>query len=307
MPANESLLHSFASLLGERALDDYGLANPEPSILSEFIADAVMLDKDSAEALAWGEPADLDSDELDRLSDVFSLHRDLLSCFLRPSSPEVVLHVIRQTSEFELEDSDCPLCQDLFEGASALTAKDDMETMLYLCMDILSHLTVDNIANFELESSSGVIPLANQLDLVVGSLPAEAQLRVLAYAYQELAETTSNQRAAGFAAYAELRSKYLSSLARQVLDLLAASESGSLSVRDIIHSLGLANGRALGQLSRSIDRSMERLRRAGIELPESPLTVTGRSRNSVYSLSDSARSSWRALIQAETTLEKQGS
>lgn len=279
-------------------MDDYGLSNPEPSALAELIADAAMIDRDSAASLAWGEAVSLDSAELDRLSDAFSLHRDLLSCLLRPASSEMIVHVLHQTSEMELEESDCPLCHELAILVQQTSTKDNRTTLLELCIDLLSHLTIDNFTS-ELDLTSTPSPISAQLDLVLNSLPMEAQLRVLAYAYQELAETSDGQRAASFTAYAKLRNDHLSSLARQVLDLLAVSDNYSLSAREIVHSLGLANARALGQLPRSLARSLSQINVNGEIIHDSPLTVSGSKGSAVFTLSEEARSYWRALVQAD--------
>ena len=302
MPLDENLLHSFAVLLTERAMDDYGLRDPEPSSLAQFIAEVAQIDQNQADALAWGEPAELDSEQLDRLSDVFALHRDMLSCFLRPTSSEMVLHVLNQTADLELDGEQCPLCAELAEQVLALQSSDD--SMLSVCLEMIGHLTIERGSGLDFEAET--LSLLPQLDLVLAALTSEAQQRVLAYAYQELAETTDGLRAARFSQYAKLRTKYLSPLARSVLDLLASTESGGLSASQIVHRLGRKNARALGQLPRSLSRSMEKMQRAGFEINETPLTVSGSAGAVVFSLSDNAQSSWRALVQADPSLTRQG-
>ena len=51
---------------------------------------------------------------------------------------------------------------------------------------------------------------------------------------------------------------------------------------------------------------MEKMQRAGFEINETPLAVSGSAGAAVLSLTDNAQSSWRALVQADPSLTRQG-
>lgn len=286
------------TLLAERAASEWNLNDPEPSALAAFISEFCNVSPDKADALVWGEDVELATNELDLLAKIFCLHRDLLACYMQPTTDEMVRHVLSQIAALSLNVDACMVCNHLYAEIEDADRKDGPE-LQDLCFTALYHLTV-NDADFDNDEIPGYYPgesLHEDFDRVLSRLPQDAQKRVLAYAYQELAGTVDTRSFSTFSAYSQLRESYLQPLARKVFDLLAASEDGSLPSREVMHTLGLGDGRALGQLARSVHSSLQTLGEHGITIDHEPLVVDRRAKR--LRLSPEALRAWRALMHTD--------
>jgi hypothetical protein len=285
-----------AELLSARAREDYEAEVGEPSTLAAFLSELCQLSPAQAEALVWAEEVELDAEALERISSAFALHRDLLGCFLCPTSDEVIEHVLVRIAENEL-DYGCPICDELVEQIAYYERLDE-HTRTGLCLAVLAHVNsvTETLAPTHADPPAG---MPSDLLRVFSSLDPAAQARVLAYAYSELGGAVNDPRPQRNSAYGHLRQRYLTPLARRVFDALAASDEGELSSADLVRELDLAHARALGQLPRSVQRSLSELSRDGHRLEEAPFTVRRRGGERVYRLSSQALESWRALLAAE--------
>ncbi len=143
----------------------------------------------------------------------------------------------------------------------------------------------------------------SQLTDVVIGLPDDAQKRVLAYALGELRELLIEEAGAPddlVKSYSTLRSN-LRPLARKVFDLIATSGKEQLLIVDIAQALGLATGRELGQLERSVASTVKKISKSGIHIKESPLTVHLDSRGAkCFALSSETIKAWSLLAEADS-------
>jgi hypothetical protein len=117
----------------------------------------------------------------------------------------------------------------------------------------------------------------------------------MAYAYQELAQTTDGESASVFAAHARLRAS-LAAVARSAFDVLSQSPDGSLSLDELMTALPA--GTTLEMIEHALERGVEGLGEACLSLSEKPLAVIPGPPVRLQ-LSSAACSAWRALVHAE--------
>jgi hypothetical protein len=298
-------LMQFSTLLRERADEDYGLGSTTAAELAGFIADNCAIEDPLAEALLWGEPTELAAEQIDALSNVFSLHRDLLACVLRPTSREVIDHVLGDIAANYLNVWQCAEC-DMLDQRIGERGELDEEGLSSLIIDALAHTNISNVERLE-PAGEPIEPPAlgsttiDQLIEVAAALDPAAVQRVLAYAHQELAGTVGEREAGRLALCARMRAEHLSPLLRAVFDQLAASPGGTLSTEELVERLGLADRRALGQLERSLSGSLRAMRDAGLQPPSGEILVIERRgrRISQIALAGEILESWQALLRAE--------
>jgi DNA-binding transcriptional ArsR family regulator len=293
----ENAFLRLAGLLSSRVAEEYRLPQ-HPEAVTEVLEQEARLARGDAEALAWGSVVDLAPEATTRIAAAFSLHAGLLGCILRPSSWEGIEHVLTHDLRGCFCDDDCGVC-DLIAERSFMLSDEESEDPLSVVMDALEHVNPQAPA---LEDGGPKEELVGEdrFTEVIAILPEASRLRVLAFAYQELAEVTSGHPIGEFAAYARLRRDYLTPLSRAIFDQLADSPEGELTTTDLLKGLGLPDGRALGQLTRSISRSLKTLARDGHPLTEDPLELrrpTPRDRR--LRMRPRALSAWRALLRAE--------
>lgn len=291
-----------AQLLAARASEDYDLESDEPSVLVDFLVDMCELAPETAEALVWGLGAQPTSEELDCLSNVLTLHRDLLAAVIVPTSEEMLEHILKKVAEESL-DPGCPECEDFAQGIACYRDL-DADEQAELCLEVLDHLNAaceEPIPDYGPEPAGqpSRTALEENLAKVFASLDDQARMRVLAYAYQELADSLRDPRPQRISAYGHLRRRYLSPLALRVMDRLAASDDGALTAAELVDALDLGNGRALGQVPRSVQRAVRDLRADGHRLEEEPLQVERRGRATIFRLTPQALETWRELLRAE--------
>ena len=279
----EGVGFALARIFSERCAQHSGRPVADIDTVSRELQERGGLSPVEAENLLWGERPDLDLDSTKRLAEGFSLDADLLGCLLRPTSREIVLHVLRSfRSEMEPSCEDCIYLGSVLEETPRMSRADLMQ----VCLDFLEHFSIVR----EEKTSDG----SDQLLEVFADLDQAARARVLAYAYNEAARSVEDPLQAQSAAYARLRDN-LPRLARQVLDLLA-QEEGEISVRQIAQKLHLRDARSVGQLPRSLQTAFAE------EGLETPLRVRRPGNKSMYSMSPEARSLWLSLLRAEAAL-----
>lgn len=280
----EGVGFALARIFSERCAQHFGRPVADLDTVSRELQDRGGLSSASSEALLWGERPDLDLESTQRLAEAFALDPDLLGCLLRPTSREIINHVLRSfRSEMDASCEDCLYLQSVLDETPRMSRPDLMQT----CLDFLEHFSVVSDDRTKPQGADHLLEVFAELD-------PQAQARVLAYAYNESARSTEDPLQAKSAIYARLRDR-LPSLARQVLDLLA-QEEGEISVRHIAERLCLQDARSVGQLPRSLQNAF---RAEGLE---SPLRVRRPGNQSLYSMSEEALVMWQSLLRAEAAL-----
>lgn len=287
----ENAFVRLAGLLAARASAEFG-SSTDPSAVAAVLSERVALDSATAESLVWGRLVEISPETNGRLADALSLHPGLLGCVLLPSSWEGVEHGLREAQR-DFCNQDCGVC-DLIAERTFLLDEEGEGDPLEVCLDALEHLRAvdDAPASADLDED-------DRLAEIMNVLPEASRLRVMAFAYQELAEVTSGQPLGQFAAYARLRQDYLTPLSRHLLDCLACSPEGEMTALEIQQQLKV-DGRELSQLIRSVSRSVSRLGGDGYQLHEEPLELRRpRPRDRRLRLRPRALSAWRSLLRAE--------
>lgn len=337
MPDATSL--QLALLLGRRAAYLFKTST-DPDVVAERIA-ASGVDRAKADALAWSGSADLSPTEIDALAANFCLHRDLLASLFRPVSAEVLASILKEVEDYHLDSPlNCDECEEFGDRIDVALGNGCVGDHSSLIFDLLGHLRVTinsalEISPFEESSplfadsdapnlsppvSTGPAPTPSwllpsvedeefdQLAFIFSSLDPAARARVLAFAYNEKAEALAGRPLGTFAAFARLRSDFLTLQARKALDAIASSPGGEMSLQELVHTLGLEDGRALGQLERSVKASVEALSAAGYHLPDHPLEVIrARPGSSRLRLTPEALRAWQSLLSADAERESGGS
>src|ERR1035437_2248050 len=194
------------SLIRARVEEGFGVDPEDSENLTGFLTQICDLEEDDAEALAWGNELPTDRDALGRIAAVFALSPDLFLALCSPMSNEVLHHTIVASTSGELNAGNCPVCDELQERVDEATPNDSLLDLEELCIELLQHMMVTSAEDYDdYDDNEMVIPVA--FAAVLSQLSPEARLRVLAYAYQELAQTTDGRHAQVFAAYVRLRAE----------------------------------------------------------------------------------------------------
>lgn len=306
---------NLSMLLADRAQSDYRIPTHELDRVAELITSHTPIDSSRAQALMWGQPAELDATEIDALATLFSLHESLLSLVLspHPASREVVFFILADISENNLNDTECYVCEQLADRIDFLRESPavDVEEMFDLCYELLGHLRSfteeeDEHTPASEEDSFGAAAedkTLEQLLDVASSLRPDARKRVLVYAYRELVklveEEAGPQPLLEVDAYAKLRQS-LKPLPRRVFDLVAQCEPAQASAREVIEALSLSGLRALSQLDKSVESVIADLAASGITFEQTPLVVQrGAGAEKQIRMSAEASAAWKALLAAE--------
>jgi hypothetical protein len=274
----------------------------EAKVLARFLEGECSLPRRKAEAIVRGEDVDLTEEEIACLSRVFRLHQGLLSCVLFPPTSEVLHFALRdlmgEESNFNIRR--CAYCRELFERVQECHASDERDDLLDLCYDILDHMLlpvsdqegdIEDLGDEDMPFLSSLFPVLMQLDDM-------ARRRVLAYAYQELAQSTDGVSANVLAAYARLRAEHFSPLVRQVFDVLADAPEGTMSIEKLARELNLPDARSLRAVPQATQDALSALARAtGHVLDDTPLQVS--ESPAKFCLSESACQAWHALALAD--------
>lgn len=291
-----------AAILAERARVDHGVAGSATEVAA-LASHLTGIDREKMEALVWGLDVQLDPAEISELAAAFSLHSELLGCFICGASREGLEFTLQAIAGSTLNVAECGYCMEVAEAVDVLNEYSE-EEVWQLALDLLSHLSADEselplIVNDETDTD------IDRVIELLQVLPQDSRRRVLAFAYQEHAEVTSGRPLGAFGAHAQLRD-CLTALAREALDSLALTPGGSLTASELATGLGLASSRSLGSLRRTIERSVAELAAAGQRI-ESPLVVNRRQAGATrLSLSPAALATWRALLRSEGRVAEQG-
>jgi hypothetical protein len=295
----EEFPQQLLNILGERALQEHGLPVEQPEALMQLLIEECGLTLTEARAIVAAEAVELAEPTLRALAQTFSLSPELLSCRMRPVSSEVLLHTIVDVAGGQGDINGCDVCADLDRRVREASSSDDHEELLDLCSDLLEHTLFfqpeDELFDDEAaqEAMEAMVPVS--FAEVLMQLDPPARLRVLAYAYQELSQTTDGRGASVFAACARLRGE-LSPLARAALDLLSQASEEEVAFKDLAPAL--PKGATPEAIARAISIAVAGLGEVGLALSEDPLTILTGPPVSLR-LSASARSAWRALMHAE--------
>jgi hypothetical protein len=276
----EGIGFALAKIISERSAR-HGSGPVDFETVHEAVVERAGISPDQAEALLWGEPVALSIEETDRLAEAFSLEGDLLSPLLRPTSKEILLHVLR-SFEGDLEPS-CPDCAFLLSSLGELHNMPRQE-LLQVCVDFLDHLspTREELAPGE----EGILEVFRQLDVA-------AQARVLAYAYSEKARAADNPLQARTVRFSELRNNFLPPSARRVLDLIAHS-GGTLSLRELARK----TREEIDDLEAIVDAALTEMALAGTPLDEKILLFSQKE-EAFVSLSPEALPIWQSMLKAD--------
>lgn len=301
----------------EEGLVSGEIVNDRPLVRTDDVVAALARDPgvapEKAESLAWGTGAELTPLEIDRLALRFAFHRDVLAAILNPASDDVIVPLL-QSVQAGLNFETCQPCDDLYDRCTLYVSEGEEEEPLDdLLFALLAHVRIivgpienDPIAavfgddDTELEDDSADDGEIDDIVRVFSMLPAEARERVLWFAWNEHRDATSGRPLGDFGAHARLRTQYLGQRARAVFELLAQTPQGELTQGELVAALKLKDARALGQLQRSVERSVKALNRDGYALADTPLEVVRPSNGvRVYRLAPSALSAWRSMMNAE--------
>lgn len=279
----ESIGFALAKIFSERCTVHVAQPSRDLDTVCRQLVEKGGLSREEAEALLWGEDLHLSLVTTENLAEAFDLDPDLLGCLLRPTSREIVLHVLRSfRSQIDPSCEDCNFLGVALEEAPRMSKSELLQT----AVDFLEHFS-------PAEEESALSPKAESLLDVFSELSTDSQARVLAYAYSEAANSLDDPLQRQIALYSDLR-EVLPQIHRQALDLLALEED-ELSVRQIAVQLGLPHARSIGQLPRSIDKLLESA--------ASPLLVRRSGGQSFYRMSDSVLPLWQSLLRADATLQ----
>jgi hypothetical protein len=290
---NESVRFGLARLVAERACADHDLPINELDRMEEVLEDHSGVAGEKIKAVLWGDVVDLDLAESEALAMTLGLHPELFGCLVRPTSLEILTHVLRSIAAEDL-DLTCDECLDLRDWIDEVPLLDN-ETIGQLCLDVLGHILVAD----DEPSQPSINDDEEVLLGVFRGLAPDARARVLAYAYQERGGSVTETTDAQSYIYSRMRRDYLSPLARALFDQLAMQSDGTLTARELAERMDLADARAIGQVPRSLQRSLREMRAEGYVLDEPPLQVRRRGRESVYRLSPETLRFWQAMVQAE--------
>lgn len=276
----EGIGFALAKIISER-IARHGAGPVDFETIQETIVNQTSITPEQAESLLWGEPVSLSPEESGRLAEEFHLDEDLLSCLLRPTSREILLHVLR-SRESDLE----PSCEDCSFLLSAFPELDSMsrQEILQMAVDLLEHLSPYREEPLLSPGEENLLDVFRQLDLAT-------QSRVLAYAYSEQAQSVGNSLQILSEQYARLRAEQLSDSSRQILDEIA--KTGELSLDDIAARLHLQPSvilECIGEVKGITDN-------LAIQFP---LLINGTDQEPLYSFSQENLQVWRSLVQAES-------
>lgn len=280
----------------------------------DFLIRECHLPPAKARAIVRPEDTDLDDAEVDGIADALLLHGDILKCALSLPSSEVLHHALMDLvgGEGIFNDGRCEECTGLARRVQGSSPSNHRDDLLSLCYDILDHVIVPapstgwSRQSVELEQGQEM-PNEKDRAFLASLVPAltyldgPARRRVLAYAYQELAETTHGASARDLAAFARLRAKHLPPLARQVFDALSVAVGGALVAEDLAQALHLPG---VGHLSAVAKETEDAI--AAVEMDtghhlEMPLGVTEDTR-ARFCLNPAACRAWRALSLADVAI-----
>jgi len=274
----------FTELVVER-LDQVMPDDPDQAVawLEEVLGDT-----DRTDELLNGGGLDLTEPERMALAETLLLEPVLLGALYVPTSPEVLVHMLREIVPADGLD-ECDQCGSLAGRVSdidATTPLDDLENIVF---DALCHLICD------------VPPVAEshwaELVDVFGTLSPAARLRVLAYAYEEEEREQQGAPISAISELARARDEHLSAPARDLLTLLVQAPSGSLSATDIVSSLALPGVSALAPIEQSLEQCGHFL--ASNNVADALIVKVHRSGQAHYSLHPALVAPLRALLRAE--------
>jgi len=299
----------FQEILLARSAIEEGGASME--ILADYLRNECLLSPAKVGAIMSSEDTDLDDAEVDGIADALLLHGDILKCALSLPSSEVLHHALMDLvgGEGIFNDGRCEECTGLARRVQGSSPSNHRDDLLSLCYDILDHVIVPapstgwSRQSVELEQGQEM-PNEKDRAFLASLVPAltyldgPARRRVLAYAYQELAETTDGASARDLAAFSRLRAKHLPPLARQVFDALSVAVGGALVAEDLAQALHLPGTRPLLKVAWETEDAIAAVERGtGLRL-EMPLEVIeGTSLR--FCLNPAACRAWRALSLAD--------
>ena len=292
MLADAEIRRELAEIVAARM--DVDGDGPAADEAAQVLASYSGLSEDDATALLAAEPVELDLDDYSGLANALYLHEGLLSCLFSPLAPsdELVRHVLREIRSRNL-DPECPDCSALANAIDAVCATERPEDWERLALNLLAHVS-DSPDGVEDEEDDAFVERLGELTL---ALPPDLREEVFAFAVFKRKEA-EGRSFNDFGALAKLRGSYLSPVARACFDAIATSRDGELTAHELVAQLQLADGRALGQLTRSLARAISDLGRAGLRLPEEPLLVNGRGSSRRFRLAPRTLGIWRALARA---------
>jgi len=284
------------SIISERAVQEHDLPEDNPRALTQFLVDECGLTKTEANAVVGAEGVILEEPALRSLAQMFVMSPELLGCLMRPVSTEVLQHTLVEVVT-DLNDV-CDYCSDLIMRVQESSSSDPYGQLLQLCADAISHVIFPSEDDFFDERAANEAieaMMPSTVAEVLMQLDQAARLRVLAYALQELSQTTDGREASVFAACARLRGE-ISPLARTALDLLSQAPEGEAVFSDLAQSL--PNGASPEVIERALSMGVASLSEVGLALSENPLTVLPGPPVRLR-LSNPACLAWRALMHAE--------
>lgn len=289
----------FLDIIQTRAEHLGGEILAEPEELARCLQEECKLSEMKAEGIVQGKRIELEPEEVERIAVTFALHEGILDCVLAPPSSEVLHHalvdLVGDEDSFNVER--CEQCRELAARVQNATPKDFRDELLQLCYDILDHVIILRDEDEELLSEEDM-PFIMTLLPALMQLSQEARRRVLAYAYQELAQTTDGVGAKTLAAYAKLRSEHFSPLVKQVFDALSEAPGGRLTAAELAEQLHLKDTQPLKAVARATEEALAALEAAsGHRLDERPLEVL--EAPFTFYLSPAARQCWEALVLVE--------
>lgn len=279
----ERFHEALAELVVER-LDQVMPDDPDGAVawLEEVLGDPERTDE-----LLRGEGLDLSEPERTAVADTLLLEPVLLGALFTATSPEVLLHMLREIVPGD--SGECDQCETLaarVASATTATPADDLEDIVF---DALCHLVCDAPP---LDDSHWA-----ELVDVFSTLSTAGRLRVLAAAYEEDERERRGAAVSPISELARAREEHLSGPARDVVALLAQAPTGSLSATDLVSSLALPGVGALAPIEQSLEQCGRVL--ASHDVADSLVVKVHRSGQAHYSLHPALIGPMRALLRAE--------
>jgi hypothetical protein len=286
-----------------------------PEVLAACLREDCHLPPAKADAIVRSEDVDLDDAEVEQIAYALLLHGDILKCALALPSSEVLHHALMDLvgEEDSFNVGHCEECASLAQRVQGASVSDARGDLLDLCYDILDHVVMDAGRAFEPKPGSKedmalwrdpAMPGEREMPFLASLIPAFAQLdeparlRVLAYAYQELAETTDGASARDLAAFSRLRAKHLPPLARKAFDALAEAPGGTLDAEDLTQALHLPGVQSLRTVAKDAEDAIAAVETGTGHHLEMPLEVVEGTRTR-FCLNPAACRAWRALSLAD--------
>lgn len=294
----EAVRRALSDLIADRIEDQMESSNSlRPGELAYKLSEIAGLDSAQAIRLLSADEVEISDEQIHSIALGLEIHEDVLRCLLAPTSPEISAHVLKNVVSPSLNPEGCAFCDAISIKIHSIDLL-DQEEISGLLLAVLEHLAVQSSPGDCEEEVMVESGLSEQLLSVFDSLPSDAQMRVMAAAYNEAGGRPILNPLGGMHA---LLSECDSKLLLRALDKLA--ENGTMVESELASQIGVNDAGALQHLTSIWESSLAKIEDLGYHLDPRSLSVTLSSEGErMYSLSSEPAKAWRAIGLANEAL-----